>query len=168
MSGKICRYIVLILLMITTASQAAYAGCLTEKQVRADQVRFVQASLTAAAMQCRGNNRDQILKIYNYFISHYRTDLMDGLINLRLYYQDEMNNEHSHALDRHITLQINYVLSVGQGLPEFCNEILANTTSLVSEPTIDSREWLSGLPIGYEPIVKACPSQPFPQLASSR
>lgn len=166
MLGNIRTYITYTIIVVSIFSQAAYAGCLTEKQVRADQIKFVQASLTAAAMHCRGNRRDQILKIYNHFISHYRSDLMGSLRDLSLFYKSETANDSSAALDRHIKLQTNYVLIVGGGIPEFCDDLLAKTANLTAKKEVDSTDWLTGLPIGYEPIIEACNSQPFPQLAS--
>ena len=168
MLGNIRTYITYTIFAVSIFSQAAYAGCLSEKQVRADQIKFVQASLTAAAMSCRGNSRDQILKIYNFYISRYRTDLMGSLMDLRLYYQSETANGFSEALDRHIILQTNYALAAGGEIPEFCNDLLVKTANLIATPEIESTDWLTVLPIGYAPIIKACTGQPFPQLASSQ
>lgn len=168
MLGKIRTYIVFSSLAVTMSFQAAFAGCLTEKQVRADQIKFVQASLTAAAMSCRGNHRDQILKVYNFFISRYRSDLMGSLMDLSLYYQGEISDGYSDALDRHIVDQTNYVLMAGGEIPEFCDDLLLKTANLTATPEIDSTDWLMVLPIRYEPLIKACHSQPIQQLASNQ
>lgn len=168
MSGKVRTYAILTLLAISIFSQTAYAGCLTERQVRADQIKFVQASLTAAAMRCRGNRRDQILKVYNFFISRYRSDLMGSLQDLSLYYKSETANGYSDALDQHIIDQTNYVLMAGGENPEFCGELIMKATNLTATPEIDSTDWLMVLPIRYEPLIEACHSQSLPQLVSNQ
>lgn len=166
-SGKIRTYVVLTLLAIFTTSQAAQAGCLSGQQVRADQIKFVQANLTAAALYCRGNRRDQILKIYNHFISRYRNELQLSLADLAHYYQSEMVSNYGSALDAHITLQTNYILAVSSDVPAFCDEILTNTAELVAMPDVDSVAWLNEMPIGYEPVIKACQAPLFRKIASS-
>ena len=168
MLGNVKTYTVLTLLAISASFQAAHAGCLTDKQVRADQIKFVQASLTAAAMSCKGNRRDQILKVYNFFISRYRSDLMGSLLDLSLYYESETANGYSEALDRHIVDQTNYVLMAGGEIPEFCDELIMKTTNLTATPEIDSTDWLMVLPIRYEPLIEACQSQSLPQLVSNQ
>ncbi len=168
MLGKIRTYIVFSLLTVTMSFQAAHAGCLTEKQVRADQIKFVQASLTAAAMSCRGNRRDQILKVYNFFISRYRSDLMGSLMDLSLYYQGEISDGYIDALDRHIVDQTNYVRMAGGQIPEFCDNLILKTANLTTTPEIDSTDWLMVLPIRYEPLIKACSSHSIQQLASNQ
>ena len=168
MLGKIKTSSIHTVLAVTMVSQVAYAGCLTEKQVRADQIKFVQASLTAAAMSCRGNSRDQILKVYNFFISKYRSELMGSLLDLSLYYQSEIADGYSDALDRHIVDQTNYVLMVGGEIPEFCDELILKTTNLTATPEVTSSDWLRVLPIRYEPVIEACHSQSLPQLVSNQ
>ena len=167
MSGKIRTYCLSIVLVISVSSQAAYAGCLTEQQVRADQIKFVQASLTAAAMTCQGNRRDEILKIYNLFIGRYRSEILGSLTDLALYYRSETSANYRDALDQHIIRQTNSALVGGREMPDFCQTLLMKTADLAATPQVDSLQWVDEMPIHYEPVIKACKSQEFPQLASS-
>lgn len=137
-------------LAVLSVSANAADVCMQAREVKADQVRFVETQLRVATLQCRGGGHRDIVGLYNDFVRAKRPYFIEAESPLRGFLKRTSKGQ----LDGYVTSIANKVSLQASQTTQFCDRARMALQMSVKMP--DPSGLVSLMPVRYEQPVRSC------------
>lgn len=136
--------------LLISLSVQADENCMQIKEVKADQVRFVETQMRVAALQCRGGGHRDMIGMYNDFVRSKRPYFIEAEAPLRAYLRRSERGE----LEGYVADVASKVSMGASNVAQFCDRARMALGMAFKMP--DPSGLLNLLPIQYRQPEQSC------------
>jgi len=124
--------------------------CMQDREIKADQIRFVETQMRVATLQCRGGANREIISLYNDFVRSKRPYFIDAERPLREF----LKRSKKGGLDRYVVGVANKVSLGSSSVAQFCDRAQMALQMAVKMP--DPAGLLTLMPVKYRQPERSC------------
>lgn len=139
-----------MLVTVSVNTVTAADVCMQNREIKADQIRFVETQMRVATLQCRGGAHRDIIGLYNDFVRSKRPYFIGAEGPLREF----LKRSKKGGLERYVVAVANKV-SLGSSLvAQFCDRAQMALQMAVKMP--DPSGLVSLMPVRYKQPGRSC------------
>ncbi len=135
--------------MSSNAVMAADA-CMQDREVKADQIRFIETQMRVATLQCRGGTHREIISLYNDFVRSKRPYFIEAEGPLREF----LKRSDKGGLDSYVVGVANKVSLGSTSVAQFCDRSQMALQMAVKMP--DPAGLVTLMPVKYRQPERSC------------
>lgn len=139
-------------MLVTLGSNAVSAAdaCMQNREIKADQIRFVETQMRVATLQCRGGAHRDIISLYNDFVRSKRPYFIDAEGPLREF----LKRSNKGGLDGYVVSIANKVSLSSSSVAQFCDRAQMALQMAVKMP--DPAGLVTLMPVRYKQPERSC------------
>jgi len=139
-----------MLMSMGTSAISAAAPCMQNREIKADQIRFVETQLRVATLQCRGGSHREIISLYNDFVRSKRPYFIESEGPLRQF----LKRSKKGGLDGYVVSVANKVSLGSTSVAQFCDRAQMALQMAMKMP--DPAGLISLMPVRYQQPERSC------------
>lgn len=139
-------------MLMTVGAQSVSAAdtCMQVREIKADQIRFVETQMRVATLQCRGGAHRDIISLYNDFVRSKRPYFIEAEGPLRRYLKRSKRG----GLDGYVVSVANKVSLGSSSVAQFCDRAQMALQMAVKMP--DPAGLITLMPVRYRQPERSC------------
>lgn len=139
-------------MLISVGANAASAAdaCMQSREVKADQIRFVETQMRVATLQCRGGSHRDIISLYNDFVRSKRPYFIESEGPLRQF----LKRSKKGGLDGYVVSIANRVSLGSTSVAQFCDRAQMALQMAMKMP--DPAGLITLMPVRYKQPERSC------------
>ncbi len=139
-----------MLVAVSANAVSAADACMQNREIKADQIRFVETQMRIATLQCRGGAHRDIISLYNDFVRSKRPYFIEAEGPLREF----LKRSKKGGLDGYVVAVANRVSLGSSSVAQFCDRAQMALQMAVKMP--DPSGLVTLMPVRYRQPERSC------------